>query len=66
MNCQTIEGQRSVKTDLDDNQDLSKQIAEAIRDAIINGGLLVDQRLPSEAELCEKFSVGRSTVREAL
>ncbi|SEW11677.1 transcriptional regulator, GntR family [Aliiroseovarius sediminilitoris] len=55
-----------MKTDLDDNQDLSKQIAEAIRDAIINGGLIVDQRLPSEAELCEKFNVGRSTVREAL
>ncbi|MHA6266671.1 FadR/GntR family transcriptional regulator [Aliiroseovarius sp. CAU 1755] len=55
-----------MKTDLDENQDLSAQIAEAIRDAIINGSLLVDQRLPSEAELCEKFSVGRSTVREAL
>ncbi|UWQ13241.1 FadR family transcriptional regulator [Aliiroseovarius sp. M344] len=55
-----------MKTDLDDNQDLSKQIAEAIRDAIIEGGLIVDQRLPSEADLCEKFDVGRSTVREAL
>nr|WP_282569056.1 FCD domain-containing protein [Aliiroseovarius sp. S2029] len=51
---------------MDDNQDLSKQIAEAIRDAIIEGDLIVDQRLPSEAELCDKFSVGRSTVREAL
>lgn len=55
-----------MKTDLDENKDLSVQIAEAIRDAIIAGSLIVDQRLPSEAELCDKFSVGRSTVREAL
>ncbi|SPF76057.1 Putative L-lactate dehydrogenase operon regulatory protein [Aliiroseovarius pelagivivens] len=55
-----------MKTDLDENRDLSAQIAEAIRDAIIGGSLIVDQRLPSEAELCEKFDVGRSTVREAL
>jgi len=55
-----------VKTDLDDNKDLSAQIAEAIRDAIVAGTLIVDERLPSEAELCDKFGVGRSTVREAL
>ncbi|NDW52504.1 FCD domain-containing protein [Aliiroseovarius sp. PrR006] len=55
-----------MKTDLNENEDLSTQIAEAIRDAIIEGSLIVDQRLPSEAELCEKFDVGRSTVREAL
>ena len=55
-----------MKTDLEQNRDLSVQIAEAIRDAIISGGLLVDQRLPSEAELCEKFGVSRPTVREAL
>ncbi|SMR71675.1 transcriptional regulator, GntR family [Aliiroseovarius halocynthiae] len=55
-----------MKTELDENKDLSAQIAEAIRDAIIEGNLIVDQRLPSEAELCEKFDVGRSTVREAL
>nr|WP_203564934.1 FCD domain-containing protein [Aliiroseovarius sp. PrR006] len=51
---------------MNENEDLSTQIAEAIRDAIIEGSLIVDQRLPSEAELCEKFDVGRSTVREAL
>jgi DNA-binding FadR family transcriptional regulator len=55
-----------MKTDLNENEDLSTQIAEAIRDAIVEGSLIVDQRLPSEAELCEKFDVGRSTVREAL
>lgn len=47
-------------------QDLSAQIAQAIRDAIIEGRMIVDQRLPSEAELSEQFGVSRSTVREAL
>ncbi len=46
--------------------DLSAQIAQAIRDAIINGDLIVDERLPSEAELAEQFQVSRPTVREAL
>lgn len=47
-------------------QDLSAQIAQAIRDAIIEGRMIVDERLPSEAELAEQFGVSRSTVREAL
>ena len=55
-----------MKTDLKTNRDLSVQIAEAIRDAIISGDLIVDQRLPSEAELGDHFSVSRPTVREAL
>ncbi|SDW35304.1 FadR/GntR family transcriptional regulator [Litoreibacter albidus] len=46
--------------------DLSAQIAGSIRDAIIAGDLIVDARLPSEAELAEQFEVSRPTVREAL
>ncbi|RLJ59965.1 GntR family transcriptional regulator [Litoreibacter meonggei] len=46
--------------------DLSAQIAASIRDAIIAGDLIVDARLPSEAELSEQFKVSRPTVREAL
>ncbi|MGV6805049.1 MAG: FadR/GntR family transcriptional regulator [Ruegeria sp.] len=46
--------------------DLSAQIAQAIRDAIVSGELIVDERLPSEAELSEQFKVSRPTVREAL
>ena len=46
--------------------DLSAQIAKAIRDAIVSGALIVDERLPSEAELAEQFEVSRPTVREAL
>ncbi|WP_120501884.1 FadR/GntR family transcriptional regulator [Roseovarius sp. EL26] len=46
--------------------DLSAQIAQAIRDAIMSGQMIVDERLPSEAELAEQFQVSRPTVREAL
>ncbi len=57
---------KNMKTRLETSRDLSVQIAEAIRDAIIGGSLIVDERLPSEAELAEKFGVSRPTVREAL
>ncbi|HBM39088.1 MAG TPA: FadR family transcriptional regulator [Sulfitobacter sp.] len=46
--------------------DLSSHIAANIRDAIIKGVLIVDERLPSEAELSAQFNVSRATVREAL
>jgi DNA-binding FadR family transcriptional regulator len=46
--------------------ELSLRISGALRDAIVEGRLLVDQRLPSEQELAEQFGVSRPTVREAL
>lgn len=46
--------------------DLSVEIAAALRDEIVQGTLAADDRLPSEAELCAKYDVSRSTVREAL
>ncbi len=55
-----------METRLETSRELSVQIAEAIRDAIVAGQLIVDARLPSEAELAEKFGVSRPTVREAL
>ncbi len=55
-----------MKIDPNNPADLSAQIAAAIRDAIIAGRLIVDERLPSEAELAENFEVSRPTVREAL
>lgn len=55
-----------MKIDPDNPADLSAQIAAAIRDAIVSGTLIVDERLPSEAELAELFDVSRPTVREAL
>lgn len=55
-----------MKIDPNSSADLSAQIAKAIKDAIINGDLIVDQRLPSESELSVQFNVSRPTVREAL
>ncbi|MEX5596749.1 FadR/GntR family transcriptional regulator [Pseudophaeobacter sp. C1-32P7] len=55
-----------MKIDPSSSDDLSVQIAQAIKDAIIGGQLIVDERLPSEAELADHFQVSRPTVREAL
>ncbi|MCV6586481.1 MAG: GntR family transcriptional regulator [Marinibacterium sp.] len=55
-----------MKIDPSSPADLSAQIAQAIRDAIIDGALIVDERLPSESELADQFNVSRPTVREAL
>ncbi len=55
-----------MQIDPNSSADLSAQIAEAIRDAIMKGDLIVDERLPSESELADHFAVSRSTVREAL
>ncbi|GGE43385.1 FadR/GntR family transcriptional regulator [Actibacterium pelagium] len=48
------------------DQDLSTQIAQVLREAILTGQLMVDERLPSEAELAETHGVSRPTIREAL
>jgi len=45
---------------------LAKQISGKIRDAILGGALKVDERLPTEEELAERFGVSRPTIREAL
>jgi DNA-binding FadR family transcriptional regulator len=45
---------------------LAKQIATNIRNAIVEGVLKVDERLPTEEELAERFGVSRPTIREAL
>ena len=42
------------------------QIAESIRELILGGKLVVDERLPGEQELAARFGVSRPTVREAL
>lgn len=55
-----------MKIDPTSSADLSAQIAQSIKAAIINGDLIVDQRLPSESELADQFKVSRPTVREAL
>jgi GntR family transcriptional regulator, transcriptional repressor for pyruvate dehydrogenase complex len=45
---------------------LAKQIATSIRHSILTGALKVDDRLPTEEELAERFGVSRPTIREAL
>ncbi|MCP4208841.1 MAG: FadR family transcriptional regulator [Shimia sp.] len=55
-----------MKIDPKNKSDLSAQIAKAIRDSIISGDMIVDERLPSESELADQFDVSRPTVREAL
>lgn len=45
---------------------LTDLIIEQVKRLILDGELKPGDRLPSERELAEKFSVGRSTLREAL
>jgi len=45
---------------------LPKQIAGQIRQAIVDGRLRADERLPGEEELAQRFGVSRPTIREAL
>lgn len=47
-------------------ESLAKQIAEKIRIAILDGRLELDERLPTEQELAQRFKVSRPTIREAL
>ena len=47
-------------------ENVSKQIAEKIRESIVDGRLQADDRLPTEAELARQFEVSRPTIREAL
>jgi DNA-binding FadR family transcriptional regulator len=44
----------------------SNQIAETIEQAIIDGQLKADDRLPTEEELAVRYGVSRPTIREAL
>jgi DNA-binding FadR family transcriptional regulator len=43
-----------------------EQVADALREAILSGELPSGSTLPPERELCERFGVGRTTIREAL
>jgi GntR family transcriptional repressor for pyruvate dehydrogenase complex len=45
---------------------LSDHIVEQIAEMIARGALKPGDRIPSEKQLCEKFGVGRTSVREAL
>lgn len=42
------------------------QLARTMRDEIVSGRWQIQERLPSEAELCATFELSRATVRQAL
>lgn len=43
-----------------------EQVVQSIRALIAEAGLTVGDRLPTERELCDRFSASRNTVREAM
>jgi len=45
---------------------VTKQIAEQIKESILDGRLKADDRLPTEHDLADQFGVSRPTIREAL
>ncbi len=49
-----------------DKTSLSEEIAGQIMSLVSSGDLMPGQKLPSERELCLRFGVGRSSLREAL
>ena len=42
------------------------QVAEAIKDWVVDQGLQAGDRLPGEAELIERFGMAKGTIREAM
>ncbi|WP_436644321.1 FadR/GntR family transcriptional regulator [Microbaculum sp. FT89] len=58
---------RATKTDrFAERTSLARHVAGTLQDEIVEGRLSVSERLPSEAELAERFDVSQPTVREAL
>lgn len=49
-----------------DKTSLSEEISRQIMNLVSSGDLTPGQKLPSERELCARFGVGRSSLREAL
>lgn len=49
-----------------DKTSLSEEISRQIMNLVSSGDLSPGQKLPSERELCTRFGVGRSSLREAL
>lgn len=45
---------------------IAEQIADTLKEAIVGGKLSPGESLPSERDLAEKYSVNRSSIREAL
>lgn len=48
------------------SRSVKQQIADDLRDQVLNGTIAEGKKLPSEAELIEKYGVARNTARDAL
>jgi DNA-binding FadR family transcriptional regulator len=48
------------------NSNLSHQVTESLGRAIVNARFAPEDSLPTEAQLCKKFGVSRTAVREAV
>ena len=48
------------------SEPLYLQVVRALKEDIVSGVYPIGSQLPTEEELCERFSVSRYTVREAL
>lgn len=57
---------KQTQTTLDKPVRFSEQVAEHLRREIMEGYFQAGETLPSEANLCARFSVSRTVVREAL
>ncbi|HCF79291.1 MAG TPA: FadR family transcriptional regulator, partial [Glaciecola sp.] len=47
------------------SKNLTQQLTHKLGEAIVKGDYPIGTRMPSEAVLCEQFSVSRSATREA-
>jgi DNA-binding GntR family transcriptional regulator len=54
------------RTDMKSASPLYQQVAQTLKDEIVSGVYPVGAQLPTEDDLCKRFSVSRYTVREAL
>lgn len=45
---------------------LAQEVADSLQHSIERGAFAINEKLPTEPELMQKFGVGRSTIREAI
>lgn len=55
-----------MKPVLDESLPIYQQIADMIMDDIIDGQLKEDEKIPSENEIAQFFSINRATIRKGL
>src|SRR5580704_7473772 len=61
-----LKGARRVRAPAGINDHLYLQVARALKEEIVGGVYPVGSQLPTEDDLCGRFSISRYTVREAL